>query len=177
MKWNRFTSENHRRNESWKKDSQEKKRMMGLEIVEAHAGHLDDIMVVENLCFKIPWSKESIEEEILHNGMAVYLTAVAKGHAVGYAGMWKVFDEGHITNIAVHPEFRKDGVGSELLSGLIERGRKSGITALTLEVRKSNTAARALYTKFGFIDGGLRKAYYADNNEDAIIMWRREEQT
>ncbi len=148
--------------------------MIGLEIIDACAVHVDDIIIVENLCFTIPWSRDSIHEEISENDLAIYLVAMVGGQIVGYAGMWHICDEGHITNIAVHPEFRKEGIGGALLAELIDRGRKAGIVAMTLEVRKSNIAARALYTKFGFRDRGLRKAYYADNNEDAIVMWRRE---
>jgi ribosomal-protein-alanine N-acetyltransferase len=87
--------------------------------------------------------------------------------------MWQVCDEGHITNIAVHPEFRRSGVGSALMEALLAEAENRGIAALTLEVRESNHCARSLYRKYGFEDGGMRKAYYADNNEDAVIMWKR----
>lgn len=134
--------------------------------------HIDDVMVVENLSFSIPWSKNAFIEEVTRNKFARYLVATLDGRTVGYAGMWKVFDEGHITNIAVHPEYRRSGVGSMLLEVLIEKAMSEGITKLTLEVRRSNFTARSLYKKFGFEDCGVRKGYYADNNEDAIIMWR-----
>lgn len=163
--------------------------MKGIEIVRAGREHIDDIVVIENLSFKIPWSRQSILEEVLENKMAIYFCALAGGHsgnggkdagvnagsgrAVGYAGMWQVLDEGHITNIAVHPEFRSCGVGSVLMETLLKTAKKLGIVALTLEVRRSNHTAQVLYKKYGFADGGMRKAYYADNNEDAIIMWRR----
>lgn len=146
--------------------------MNGVEIVAACAGHIDDIMVVENLSFRIPWSRQAITEEITMNKFAVYLSAVIGGRTVGYAGMWHVCDEGHITNIAVHPEFRGAGIGSLLMEALIDIAYDSGITGMTLEVRRSNTVAIALYSKYGFVSSGLRKAYYADNNEDAIIMWK-----
>ena len=106
------------------------------------------------------------------NKAALYFCAVTGGKAVGYAGMWKVFDEGHITNIAVHPEFRNAGVGSALIEALISAAKENGITSLTLEVRKSNLPALALYRKYGFRECGIRKSYYTDNNEDAIIMWK-----
>jgi len=145
----------------------------GLEIVRASEEHIDDIVEVENLSFKIPWSRQSITDEFLHNENAVYFCAVLNGKAVGYAGMWHVCDEGHITNIAVHPEFRRSGIGSALMEALIAAAEERGLTALTLEVRKSNHGARSMYVKYGFEDGGMRKAYYADNNEDAVIMWKR----
>lgn len=134
--------------------------------------HLDDIMVIENLCFKIPWSRNSFIEELTQNELAVYYVAVSAGKVIGYGGVWKIFDEGHITNIAVHPEFRRCGAASKILDEIIKMCEENGINSLTLEVRKSNIAAQKLYAKFGFKEEGLRKRYYADNNEDAFIMWR-----
>lgn len=146
--------------------------MREIRIVRSLPAHIEDIIVVENLSFKIPWSKQSITDELIKNKFALYFSADYGGHIIGYAGMWHVCDEGHITNIAVHPEFRGVGVGSLLMETLIEKAVELDITSMTLEVRKSNTAAQALYRKYGFADGGFRKAYYADNNEDAIIMWK-----
>lgn len=145
----------------------------GVSIVKASREHIDDIVNVEKLSFRIPWSRQSIMDEFLNNETAVYFCALAGGKAVGYAGMWQVLDEGHITNIAVHPEFRQCGLGSALMEALLAEAERRGIKALTLEVRKSNFSAQALYRKYGFSDGGMRKKYYADNNEDAIIMWKR----
>lgn len=145
----------------------------GVSIVKASREHIDDIVNVEKLSFKIPWSRQSIMDEFLNNETAVYFCALAGGKAVGYAGMWQVLDEGHITNIAVHPEFRQCGLGSALMEVLLAEAERRDIKALTLEVRKSNFSAQALYRKYGFSDGGMRKKYYADNNEDAIIMWKR----
>jgi ribosomal-protein-alanine N-acetyltransferase len=147
--------------------------MNDIEIVGACQEHINDIVVVENLSFKIPWSRQSITEEFLENQMAVYICALTGGKAIGYAGMWHILDEGHITNIAVHPEFRSCGVGSALMEALLEAARAFGIIALTLEVRRSNLTAQSLYSKYGFKEGGMRKSYYADNNEDALIMWKQ----
>ena len=144
-----------------------------IRIVRAGQEHIDDIEDVEKLSFKIPWSRQSIIDEFMNNEAAIYYCAIAGDKAVGYAGMWQVLDEGHITNIAVHPEFRCCGLGSALMEALLGEAGVRGITALTLEVRKTNFNAQALYRKYGFEDGGMRKAYYADNNEDAIIMWKR----
>ena len=105
-------------------------------IARACEDHIDDIMVVENLSFEIPWSRQSITDEFLHNDNAVYFCAVADGKAVGYAGMWLVLDEGHITNIAVHPDFRRCGIGGSLMRALLEEAEKRGLAALTLEVRE-----------------------------------------
>lgn len=147
--------------------------MKELKIVTACKEHINDIVIIENLSFKIPWSRESITDEIIHNNAAIYYSVVMDDRTVGYAGMWQILDEGHITNIAVHPEFRKSGIGSMLMEALLKKAAECEITALTLEVRKSNYNAQALYRKYGFEDGGTRKAYYADNREDAIIMWKR----
>lgn len=141
-------------------------------ITEMTTEHIDDIMMVERLSFTIPWSKKAFIQELTENKFSLYISALLDGNAVGYAGMWKIFDEGHITNIAVHPEFRKIGIGSRLLEKLINISREMKIEKLTLEVRKSNVAAKNLYLKYGFKEEGIRKNYYADNGEDAIIMWK-----
>ena len=148
--------------------------MKKVEIDNLTREYIDDIMVVENLSFSVPWSKGAFLEEIENNKFARYIVAKVDGKAVGYAGMWKVIDEGHITNIAVHPEFRHAGIGSLLMENLIGIARKEGITSMTLEVRKSNIAAQRLYFKYGFTIGGLRKGYYSDNGEDALILWKKD---
>jgi ribosomal-protein-alanine N-acetyltransferase len=148
---------------------------MGFDTIEV--SHLtlddvDDVMVVEKLSFSIPWSKQAFLEEVTNNKNARYIIAKVNGITVGYAGLWKVFDEGHITNVAVHPEYRRSGVVFVLIEGLIEMAIKEDIARMTLEVRTSNIAAQNLYLKFGFKVEGFRKEYYADNKEDAIIMWK-----
>lgn len=116
---------------------------MGLDDVEISymtLEDIDDVMVVEKLSFTIPWSKNALIEEVLNNRMAIYITAKVNGKAIGYAGMWKIFDEGHITNIAVHPEYRQNGIGSRLVEKLVDIAKERGIVKMTLEVRKSNLA-------------------------------------
>lgn len=142
-----------------------------IEIEELSQEHLDGVMVVENLSFKIPWSRDSFLEE-LNNDMAIYFVAVSDGQVLGYGGMWKIFDEGHITNIAVHPEFRLCGIASKIMDKILDISKFNGIANLTLEVRKSNIAAQKLYQKYGFKAEGTRKGYYSDTGEDALIMWR-----
>lgn len=132
---------------------------------------LKDIMIVERLCFSIPWSESAFIEEITKNKFAIYFSAHINGKAVGYCGMWKVCDEGHITNVAVHPEYRKNGIGSLLVEALISKAREVNVERMTLEVRKNNIWAQLLYKKYGFQVEGIRKGYYADNGEDALIMW------
>ncbi len=148
--------------------------MLNIKVTSTVLEHLDDIMEVEKLSFKITWSREAFFDEITRNEVAMYFSAAVEKKVVGYAGMWKVLDEGHITNIAVHPEYRGNGIGSRLLESLIEKATGTGIARMTLEVRKSNLAAQGLYRKYGFETVGFRKAYYADNGEDAIIMWKNE---
>lgn len=146
--------------------------MYKVEVIRSVIEHIDEIMVVENASFKIPWSRESITEELTRNKFAIYLSARIDGRVIGYAGMWSVCEEGHITNVAVLPEFRGNGIGSALMESLIEIAKQEGIERMTLEVRRSNYIAQSLYRKYGFEAGGVRKSYYADNGEDAIIMWK-----
>ena len=96
---------------------------------------------------------------------------------VGYAGTWLMLDEAHITTIAVRPEFRGRGLGEMLMIGLIERAMEVGARWVTLEVRVSNTVAQSLYRKYTFHAEGIRKGYYSDNNEDAVIMWSEDIRT
>ena len=104
--------------------------------------------------------------------MAKYIVAEVDGLVVGYGGIWLIIDEGHVTNIAVDEKYRGKGIGSKILEGLIQLCADRNMIAMTLEVRKSNEVAQALYRKYGFKEYGIRKGYYQDNNEDAIIMWK-----
>lgn len=134
---------------------------------------LAGVLEIENASFSTPWSRDSFLHELLENERAVYLVAKdAQGQVAGYVGMWVIFDEGHITNVAVHPRFRKRGIGSLLLTRLVEICRERDVKFLTLEVRRSNVAAQKLYQKQGFVHMGVRRRYYLDNNEDALIMWK-----
>ena len=133
---------------------------------------IDGVMIVENLSFAVPWTREAFVGEVTRNAFATYITAKIEGKVIGYAGMWKIFDEGHITNIAVHPEYRRNRVGAGLVERLIAVAGETGIKRMTLEVRASNIAAIRLYEKYGFTAVGIRKEYYSDTREDAVIMWR-----
>lgn len=145
-----------------------------IQIEEMKEEHLDDVMVVENLSFKIPWSRNSFLEELTSNELAIYFVAISDGKVIGYGGLWRIFDEGHITNIAVHPEFRRCGAASKIMDKILEVCDEKDIKSLTLEVRRSNSAAQKLYVKYGFTIEGMRKGYYADTGEDALIMWRHD---
>lgn len=133
---------------------------------------LSEVVEIEENSFAVPWSLNSFLSELIENERAVYLVAKDNLRRVlGYIGMWVVIDEGHITNLAVAPLFRRRGVGKKLLENLIKLSRVNGLERLTLEVRVSNTAAQKLYESFGFVSAGIRPRYYIDNNEDAMIMW------
>ncbi len=135
----------------------------------------DAIHEIECLCFPDPWSLESIAYELEENPMALYAVAEIGGQVVGYAGLWWIEDEGHITNVAVRPDFRDRHIATEIVGVLLEHTEQQGIRAFTLEVRRSNEAAKRLYEKFGFRVEGERKNYYRHEKEDALIMWRRGE--
>ncbi|MDR0286643.1 MAG: ribosomal protein S18-alanine N-acetyltransferase [Clostridiales bacterium] len=132
--------------------------------------HIDEIAALEELCFTTPWHKSSFEDE-LKNDLAHYFVALENGRVIGYCGFWQIFDEAHITNIAVSPDFRRNGVGKALLGKMFEVWGRMGINFATLEVRVSNIGARKLYESFDFYNSGVRKGYYEDTGEDAIIMW------
>ena len=101
-----------------------------------------------------------------------HVVAELDGEVVGYMGMWHIVDEGHVTNVAVHPDHRGKHVASAIVAVVLAYSEAGGIRRFTLEVRSSNEAAKALYRKFDFKEEGLRRGYYKDNGEDAVIMWR-----
>ena len=142
-----------------------------MHIEPMNESHIDGIMEIENESFAIAWSRGAMKKE-LENKLAYYVTALDKDKVIGYGGMWHIVNEGHITNIAVRREYRQKGVGSAIVSGLINIAHEKEMIGLTLEVRKSNAAALALYKKFGFKLEGVRPEYYEDNKEDAYIMWK-----
>ena len=131
---------------------------------------VDAVHEIEKLCFAIPWSRDSFLQEVTKNACARYMVVREDGVPIAYAGMWLVLGEAHITNIAVHPDRRGRGYGELVTRSLIQLAADTGMTWMTLEVRRSNVVAQSLYKKLGFIEIGLRRRYYADNNEDAIIM-------
>ena len=143
---------------------------MMFNIVPFCENHLDSVAELEKLCFSLPWSKEMFADELKSN-IAHYLVALDdKKNVVGYVGMWKILDEGHITNVAVSPNYQRQGIGDKLICELINNAQRLELVMLTLEVRKSNMAAQNLYSKYDFKEVGIRKKYYFDTNEDALIM-------
>ncbi len=131
--------------------------------------HLDDVLKIERVSFKTPWSRSAFIHEIQFE-RSFFKVIKLGGRLVGYGGFWLVLDEAHISNIAIHPDHRQQGFGRTLLTHLLEEAVAKGATVATLEVRRSNNAAQHLYAGFGFKLIAVRKHYYADENEDALIM-------
>ena len=147
--------------------------MKTIHIVPMKKEHIEDVMIIEALSFSIPWSKEALIQEVMYNQLARYLVVLEDEKVIAYGGMWFILDEAHITNIAVHPAYRGQGRGRQLVAALIDLAGSEGIKELTLEVRRSNEPAISLYESFGFKSIGTRKEFYFDNKEDALIMWKR----
>lgn len=139
------------------------------------SSHINGVYELSKICFSVPWTLDSISSEV-ENPLAKYVIAenLSTKEVIGYAGVWIVAGEGDITNIAVNPSYRKQGIASNILTKLFEICKENNCTDITLEVRTSNTAAQNLYKKFNFKEEGIRKKYYSDNGEDAIIMWKRD---
>ncbi len=131
---------------------------------------IEAVYAIEHTTFSIPWSKESLIHDISNNPCARYLVIQYNDTIVGYAGIWVILDEGHITNIAISADYRGRGFGSILSSSLLEYASSLGVNYVTLEVRKSNLIAQKLYKSLGFIKLSVRKEYYEDNREDALLM-------
>ena len=136
-------------------------------IRQAVPGDAGSIYEIENLCFPDPWSMDALTYELEGNPRAFYIVAELDGEVVGYAGLW--------INVAVKPGFRNRKIGEGIIGVMIDFTSGEGIAHYTLEVRKSNVPAINLYEKFGFRTEGVRKKYYQNNGEDALIMWRHEE--
>lgn len=144
---------------------------MSVKIVPMTADHLEELEKLERICFSRPWSRKMLAEE-LENQCAAFLVAEdsVSGRVLGYAGLMVVADEGYITNVAVFPEYRRQGIAAQILQVFLQFAAANHLAFLTLEVRPSNTAAIALYQGFGFEEVGRRKNYYDLPKEDALIL-------
>ena len=138
------------------------RRMTLSDVPQVHA--------IEERTFATPWSYQSFVDEMTTNKCARYLVAEEDGRVIAYAGAWLIFEEGHITNIAVDEPYRGRGVGTEVTRALMQYAANMGVQYLTLEVRRSNLVAQKMYQSLGFLKLGLRKRYYEDNGEDAYLM-------
>ncbi len=132
---------------------------------------LDEVAAIEKASFTLPWSRALFLKDIKENKNAYFITLRVNGSLAAYGGFWLLQDEINIVTAAVHPEQRKKGYGRLVLQTLLEEGQKQGAKIATLEVRTGNIAARTLYESLGFIQVAVRKKYYSDNGEDAIVMW------
>ena len=128
---------------------------------------------IEVQSFRTPWSKLSLLGE-LRNNLAHYYVAEEAGRVVGYAGMWLMFDEAHITNVAIAPEARGKHLGRYLLYGMMEAAHARGADKMTLEVRETNLVAQNLYYSFDFEKQGYRRRYYSDTGEGALLLWNND---
>ncbi|WP_174615763.1 ribosomal protein S18-alanine N-acetyltransferase [Virgibacillus ihumii] len=140
-------------------------------IREMKLSDTQEVMQVETASYAAPWPKDIFLQEVANNHYAHYYVVEADGKIVGYAGMWLVIDDAQITNIAIAPAYRGQKFGQQLFYYTMEQAVLMGAKRLSLEVRESNVAAQRMYRKFGLVPGGIRKNYYTDNQEDAIVMW------
>ncbi|HEY2421602.1 MAG TPA: ribosomal protein S18-alanine N-acetyltransferase [Neobacillus sp.] len=132
---------------------------------------IDQILEVEHASFTTPWSRESFLNELYNNKFAVYIVLEENNKVIGYCGAWVVIDETHVTNVAILPEYRGRKLGEALLKKMMTVATDMGAKTMTLEVRVTNHIAQSLYRKLGFQNGGIRKNYYSDNQEDGLVMW------
>jgi ribosomal-protein-alanine N-acetyltransferase len=138
------------------------------------ADQIDAVLAVEEACFTNPWTRAMYLAELENHGVSFCYLAkdAASGGVIGFCSFWRVLDELHINNLAVLPEQRRTGVATFLLDYVLKEGAALGARRATLEVRRSNDAARLLYERFGFSVAGTRKGYYTKPAEDALVLWR-----
>ena len=138
-------------------------------IEQMKACHVTQVAQLEKICFSDPWSEKSVASE-LENKLAFWLVAVEGETVAGYVGSQTVCEETDMMNVAVHPDYRRQGIAEDLIVSLLENLKEQGSHSLTLEVRASNVPAIALYEKLGFAEVGRRKNYYRNPKEDALIL-------
>ncbi len=131
---------------------------------------VERVYEIECVCFRSPWSKNALAGE-LRNDVAHYHVLEEDGVLVGYAGMWVLFEEAHVTNVAVLPDFRRKGFARKLMLSMMESARSLGASKMTLEVRENNLAAQSLYRGLDFHQNGYRPRYYSDSGEGALLLW------
>jgi ribosomal-protein-alanine N-acetyltransferase len=136
---------------------------------------IDEVLAIEHASFTNPWSREMYVAELNNRGVSFFFLARTAAHGVvGFCSFWRVLDELHINNLAVLPERRREGVAAALLERVLAEGARLGAKRATLEVRRSNEVARHLYERFGFAVAGVRRNYYSQPVEDALVLWREQ---
>ena len=143
---------------------------MNLEIRRMTLEDLPAVVALDQMSFSLPWPERSFRFELTENPASRCWVAVTDGRIVGMIVNWLLVDEVHVATIATHPEYRRQGIARKLLAHSLRHMSGEGAISSFLEVRESNDAARDMYRKFGYVETGRRKAYYKDNNEDAILM-------
>ena len=142
---------------------------MEFRIVDVSTEHIPQIEEIERECFSRPWTAEQLKSQ-MRDAQHEFIAVVDGGRVLGYVGLMYVLDEGYISNVAVHPEARRQGIGDALIDALAAKAAELELAFLTLEVRESNAPAIALYAKHGFHPVGKRKNYYDAPKEDAVLM-------
>lgn len=142
---------------------------MEFRIVDVSTEHIPQIEEIERECFSRPWTAEQLKSQ-MRDAQHEFIAAMDGGRVLGYVGLMYVLDEGYISNVAVHPDARRQGIGDALIDALAAKAAELELAFLTLEVRESNAPAIALYAKHGFHPVGKRKNYYDAPKEDAVLM-------
>jgi ribosomal-protein-alanine N-acetyltransferase len=143
----------------------------GLQIETMAQGDLPAVLRIEGLSFTTSWPANAFSNEIRDNKLAHYFVGRLDGEIVAYGGIWVILEDSHITTIAVHPDYRGQRIGEEMLLKLLDEAISQGASWITLEVRESNEVAQKLYRKYGFTTVSTRRGYYSDNGENALVMW------
>lgn len=146
-------------------------------IVPMRRRHLRGVLRIEQQVYPRPWTFGLFLSEIGQRTTRLYLVARVGSEVVGYAGLFRAVDDGHITTIAVDPAWHRHGIATRMLVALARGAIERGCANLTLEVRMSNSGAQALYQRFGFVPAGVRKGYYPETREDALVMWANDVDT
>lgn len=141
-----------------------------VEIRRMRKEDVPSVMVIERECFAVPWRESAYLTEIA-NRSAYYIVACVDDEIVGYGGQWVIMDEAHITTLGVSKAYRGRKIGEQVLVALLEEAIRHSARRATLEVRESNTVAQNLYRKYGFLPAAIRRGYYTDNHENALVMW------
>ena len=144
--------------------------MSDITVIPTELNHLDEIAEIESLCFSNPWSKQSFADGMANEKVQKFFTAISDGKIVGYICIFHIFEDGELLNIAVAPDYRKQGIGQILIDKMFDYLKTQEVNRISLEVRESNVSARNLYLKNGFSPVGIRKNYYSEPREDGIIM-------